>query len=87
MNTARIEGRINDNLTRYREAASLSVMQLAAAANMNMQTLYRWERGDVTPTLDRLKTIGDVMGVTLMDLLEDDPGTVEMVCDRIKRGE
>ena len=38
--------------------------ELAYRIGVHVNTLIRWERGDTTPTVDKLKSIADALGTT-----------------------
>ncbi len=38
--------------------------ELAYRIEVHVNTLIRWERGDTTPTVDKLKSIADALGTT-----------------------
>ena len=43
--------------------------ELAYRIGVHVNTLIRWERGDTTPTVDKLKAIADALGTTSEYLL------------------
>ena len=60
-----------------REAAHMSVSQLALRLGVEVASLEAWEAGQREPRANRLRTLGGVLGVSLAWLLEGrDDGTI-----------
>lgn len=51
-----------------RQAAGMSLEDLAAAVGCTRQAAWRWECGDVLPTADRLPAIAAALGCSIDDL-------------------
>lgn len=54
-----------------RRARAIAAEELAAAINVNVQTVFRWERGDGAPTLLSLVAVAKALGCSLVDLLPE----------------
>jgi len=63
----------SNNLKRYRVRLGLSKEQLAKRLGVSGVTIGYWESGKHDPRLSKLKHIADVLGVTVYDLLFDEP--------------
>jgi transcriptional regulator with XRE-family HTH domain len=48
-----------------RKAAGLTAAQLAELVPVTTTTVLRWERGEVSPSLDYLERIADALGLVL----------------------
>ena len=57
-----------EKLKRLREAAGLSVSQLAVAAGVQRQSIYRFEDGANKPTADVLFRLADALKVSAEEL-------------------
>ena len=60
-----------EKLTQARKAAGLTQADVAAKLNVSRQAVSRWESGDTTPTMDKLKTLARIYGVSLDWLCSD----------------
>lgn len=49
-----------------------SIEAFAHALGYSWPTVSRYERGVTTPSLDRLRTIAETLGITLEDLLDEE---------------
>lgn len=58
-------GRITE-LCRERK---ISVLELERRAGLKQRTVYRWD--DNMPSVDKVKAVADVLGVTVDDLLRE----------------
>lgn len=67
------------NLRRRRQAAGLSLADLASAAGIGKTTLHALELGEGNPTLSTLWALASALGVPLGDLLDDRPAPVAVV--------
>jgi transcriptional regulator with XRE-family HTH domain len=74
-----ISATIGGNLRRRRQAAGLSLADLASAAGIGKTTLHALELGDGNPTLSTLWALASALGVPLGDLLDDRPTPVAVV--------
>lgn len=63
-----------EKLTQARKAAGLTQADVAAKLNVSRQAVSRWESGDTTPTMDKLKTLAKLYGVSLDWLCSDAAG-------------
>lgn len=60
-----------EKLTQARKAAGLTQADVAAKLNVSRQAVSRWESGDTTPTMDKLKALAKIYGVSLDWLCSD----------------
>lgn len=56
------------NLKYLREEKKLSQNKLAEMANVNQTTIMRWEAGEMSPSLDNIYDIANVLKVSVADL-------------------
>ncbi len=57
-----------DKIRLYREKAGLSQRELAYAIGVSQAAVAQWENGTSQPTLDNLRKVADILGVTPGDL-------------------
>ena len=62
---------LREKLIVSRNKAGLSQMELADRLGVSRQAVSRWESGDTTPTMDKLKTLAKLYGVSLDWLCSD----------------
>ena len=62
---------LREKLIVLRDRAGLSQMELAERLGVSRQAVSRWESGDTTPTMDKLKTLARIYGVSLDWLCSD----------------
>lgn len=62
---------LREKLIVSRNKAGLSQMELAERLGVSRQAVSRWESGDTTPTMDKLKTLAKIYGVSLDWLFGD----------------
>lgn len=59
-----------NNIKQLREAAGISVLQLAKKSGVPYRTIYQWESGDRIPRdVYQLRKIAVALGVTIEDLI------------------
>ena len=61
-----------EKLTRLREQNRISQSELAERLNVSRQAISRWEGGRTSPTVDTLKVLAKIYGVTVDWLLNDE---------------
>ena len=61
--------RFCDCLKIWREKAGLTQRELAKALDVQFQTVWRWEHGEREPSLDILKKLCEILGITESELL------------------
>ena len=61
---------LREKLIVSRDRAGLSQMELANQLGVSRQAVSRWESGDTTPSVDKLKTLARIYGVSLDWLLK-----------------
>ena len=59
-------------LRTLRERAGVSRMQLAYEAHRTEQSVWLWERGTVTPSIETLANVAACLGVSVGDFFESD---------------
>ena len=62
---------LREKLIVLRDRAGLSQMELADRLGVSRQAVSRWESGDTTPSVDKLKSLAKIYGVSLDWLLGD----------------
>ena len=62
------------NLSELRQAAGMTQLELGDALHYSDKTVSKWERGESIPDAGMLKQIGDVFGVSVDYLLEEEHG-------------
>lgn len=63
------------NLRSYREKLGFSVRGLAIEAGIHYVSLVRLENGKFDPRLSTLRKLAKALGVTVCDLIDDQPPT------------
>ena len=62
---------LREKLIVLRDRAGLSQMELADRLGVSRQAVSRWESGDTTPSVDKLKSLAKIYGVSLDWLCSD----------------
>ncbi len=62
---------LREKLIVLRDKAGISQMALAHQLDVSRQAVSRWESGDATPSIDKLKALAKVYGVSLDWLCSD----------------
>ena len=62
---------LREKLIVSRDRAGLSQMELANQLGVSRQAVSRWESGDTTPSVDKLKALAKLYGVSLDWLFGD----------------
>src|SRR2546422_194256 len=72
------EATLGQRVRKFREAAGLSLSQLAKESNVSRSYLYQVESGESSPTEEKLMAIARALGVSFSDLLgvNDEPTNV-----------
>ena len=73
---------IAKNLINLRKKHDLTQNQLASKINYSDNAISRWERGEVTPSIETLQQIAEIFGVPLRSLIEDNALRVAEMSDR-----
>jgi transcriptional regulator with XRE-family HTH domain len=60
------------NISALRQASRMTQLELAEKLNYSDKAISKWERGESIPDVLVLKSIADLFGVTLDDLLRED---------------
>jgi transcriptional regulator with XRE-family HTH domain len=58
-----------EKIKAFREKAEMSQRDLAQAVGTSQAAVAQWETGATQPTLDNLRKVADVLGVSPGDLL------------------
>ncbi len=72
-NEEQLKDRIAKNLTFYRENAGQTQLELAEKLNYSDKSVSKWERGEGIPGVYVLTQIAHLYGITVNDLLGDEP--------------
>ena len=67
-------------LVNLRKQKGLTQMDLAEQLNVSRQAISRWEVGAAVPSTDNLKVLGDLYGVPVDYLLNED---IELPCEKV----
>lgn len=63
-----------ERLLLLRKQKGLTQMELAERLNISLQAISRWEVGAAVPSTENLKMLGEIYGVRVDYLLNDEPG-------------
>ncbi len=69
------------NLVTLRKKHGLTQMELAEKLNVSRQAISRWEVGAATPSTDNLKTLSELYGVSVDDILKGEAASVSQSAD------
>lgn len=64
---------LGDNLKNYRKAAGLTQAEVAAELNLERSNISRYEANTYSPSIDVLKKMAKLFGVSLEQLLDNEP--------------
>ena len=64
---------LHENIYRLRAARNMSQGDLAEALDVSRQSISKWENGTAVPELDRLIKMSQLFGLTLDQLVGDEP--------------
>lgn len=64
----------NINLRNARKATKLTQKQLAKQLGVNRATISKYETGEISPTVDQLLKICNILDVSFEELIGDNPG-------------
>lgn len=59
----------NENLATLRKLTGMSQEDLAEKVGVSRQALSKWEAGETLPDIEKCKTLAEIFGVTLDDLV------------------
>lgn len=68
---------IGENIKKYRKEKKLTQPQLASLINKSESSVRKYENGEVTPSMDILKQIADILDLPLIDLIVDNDNFVD----------
>lgn len=60
------------NLKHLRESKNLSQNKLAELSNVNQTTIARWEKDEISPSLDNILDVANVLNVSVADITGKD---------------
>jgi len=60
------------NLKYLRESKNLSQNKLAELANVNQTTIARWEKDEISPSLDNILDVANVLNISVADITGKD---------------
>ena len=63
-----------DNLIQLRKLQNLTQEDIAEKIGVSRQAVARWEAGETAPDLDKARLLAGVLGVSLDDLTNYEPG-------------
>lgn len=63
--------KFNEKLINLRKKAGLSQEELGYKLNVTRQTISKWELGQTTPEMDKLKEISNIFNISVDDLLNE----------------
>ena len=69
------------NLATLRKKHGLTQMDLAEKLNVSRQAISRWEVGAAVPSTDNLKTLSELYGVSVDDILKGETASVPQSSD------
>ena len=75
---------IANNLIKLRKKHDLTQNQLAEKINYSDNAISRWERGEVTPSIETLQQIANIFDIPLRSLIEDNAVKESALSDRKK---
>lgn len=61
---------VYDNICRFAEKRNISITDLEKKASIGNGTIGKWKNG-VSPSLDKLKAVADVLNVKVATLLKE----------------
>lgn len=70
---------LREKLIELRDKSGISQMALAHQLGVSRQAVSRWESGDVTPTMDKLKALAKIYDVSLDWLCNEDESEEKVV--------
>jgi len=65
-----------ERYARLRDARGMTDYQVCQQAGISQSSLPNWKAGRYAPKIDKLLLIANVFGVTVSDLLAEDPDAV-----------
>ena len=68
----------NEKIKEYRKKLNLTQEQLAEKINESRQTIVKWESGESEPTISIAKSIAEVFGVTIEEMIGTTPKSKEL---------
>ena len=68
---------LSEKITLLRKRRGLSQEQLANELDVSRQAIYKWESGQTTPEIEKVKRLSDIFNVSLSDLLNDNVDIAE----------
>ena len=72
---------IAKNITELRRAASMTQLDLAQKLNYSDKAVSKWERAESVPDISVLKSVAELFGVKVDNLITDHDDSVKAVND------
>lgn len=69
---------LSEKIVLLRKRRGLSQEQLANELDVSRQAIYKWETGQTTPEIEKVKRLSDIFNVSLSDLLNDNVDIAEV---------
>jgi transcriptional regulator with XRE-family HTH domain len=63
----------HENLKRFRDAKGLTQAGLAEAMKTSLRNVQNWEQGIRDPSLQTLRQLASILGVSLSELVHEEP--------------
>ena len=79
-----VRGALAANLAELRKEENLTQAEFAARLNYSDKAVSKWERGDSLPDVVMLKTIADLYGLRVDDLLTED-GVASALAEAVRK--
>jgi transcriptional regulator with XRE-family HTH domain len=73
-------------IRRLRELRNYTQEYMATRLDINQNTYSRYEKGEIEPKLERLKTIAEVLEVPTEELLRPDPIVIQVSHNEVANG-
>ena len=74
---------LGEKITMLRKKKNLSQLELANKVGVSRDTIGKYERNDITPTVDKAKKIANSLKVSLDYLVSDKVGFPEKIVDKV----
>ena len=75
-----------DKITKLRKMKGLSQEELANELDVSRQSVFKWESGENTPDLEKIKKLAKLFNVTFDELLDDEKD-LEVIYQNVKSEE
>jgi len=75
----------SEKITKLKKQKKMSQIELAKITGISRDAISKYERGDVTPSVDYAKKIADALGVTIDYLVNDNDDEEILDNETVKR--